>query len=570
MNKKLIFILIVAFLLRFFKLGEVPFGVSRDEASLGYNAYSVLKTGKDEYGQSFPLAFKAFGEYKAPLYIYLTVPFIALFDLNEFAIRLPGAILGISTVMTIYSLVMLIVKKKEVALACAFFLAVIPWHLQFSRIAYEGTLTVFLVTCATYFFVKSMEKGKYLIISGILFVLTFYSHYSVRAFIPLYLLSLGIFYFRKVKQFKKEISLTIFVSVLLFLPILPHLTSKAGLLRASYISFTTDQGLTFAINEKRAEHIWNNLKFVVPTKILHNKATEYSKKFVENYISHFDLSFLFIKGDEDKIFTTPHTGLLLFTFLPLLFIGMVALFREKSPYKWVILSWLFLAPLASSLTRLSASSNRAFIMVIPISIVLGLGLVKLIRLMTKSRFGKYVISLLFILIFIEYISYLDNYYVHLLIKNSGDARVGSKELVTTVNNLGYKYDQIWVTNKSGGYIHFLFYLKYPPEKYQKEASLGPLDEFGFGSVLGFDKYKFDRIPKYFDFSQNILFVASFNEEPKDIEPIKKIYNPDGLVKYVIFDTQSVKTYCALCSINSKPDEVNIYGDAVENIQKNSN
>ncbi len=97
-NIQLIVILLAAFILRFFMLGKVPLGVSLDEASLGYNGYSVLKTGRDEYAQKLPLSFKAFGEYKAPLYRYLTIPFIGLFDLNEFSLRLPSAIFGLLTV----------------------------------------------------------------------------------------------------------------------------------------------------------------------------------------------------------------------------------------------------------------------------------------------------------------------------------------------------------------------------------------------------------------------------------------------------------------------------------------
>src|SRR5438094_5460326 len=109
-------ILVLSVFLRFYLLGSNPPSIDWDEASLGYNAYSILKTGADEYGNKFPLSFRSFDDYKPPLYIYLTVPSIALFGLNEFSIRLPSAILGITAVMATYFLVLQILdswQKKE-------------------------------------------------------------------------------------------------------------------------------------------------------------------------------------------------------------------------------------------------------------------------------------------------------------------------------------------------------------------------------------------------------------------------------------------------------------------------
>ena len=95
-NKKiLIVIIILAAILRFWKLGENPPALYWDEASLGYNAYSILKTARDEHGEFMPLSrFIAFGDYKPSGYIYASVPFIALFGLNEFSIRFASALAG--------------------------------------------------------------------------------------------------------------------------------------------------------------------------------------------------------------------------------------------------------------------------------------------------------------------------------------------------------------------------------------------------------------------------------------------------------------------------------------------
>ena len=87
MDKKTIIILtiivLISLFLNIFKQNTSPGCFNSDEASFGYNAYSILKTGGDEYGNFMPLRLKSFGDFKMPVYSYLSVPFIAIFGLNE-------------------------------------------------------------------------------------------------------------------------------------------------------------------------------------------------------------------------------------------------------------------------------------------------------------------------------------------------------------------------------------------------------------------------------------------------------------------------------------------------------
>ena len=154
-------ILFLAAFLRFYRISSNPPSLYWEEAALGYDAYSILKTGKDWHGNSWPLvAFESFGDYKPSLYFYAAVPSIALFGLNEFAVRFPSAFFGTLTVLLVYFLI----KERRVALVAALLLAISPWHLQFSRIAFESNvglaLNVFFVT----FFLKGLKKPSFLII----------------------------------------------------------------------------------------------------------------------------------------------------------------------------------------------------------------------------------------------------------------------------------------------------------------------------------------------------------------------------------------------------------------------
>src|SRR5438477_12751586 len=87
-------IVLFAFVLRIVNLANVPSSLNWDEVSHGYNAYSILKTGKDEWGFALPTIFRAYGDYKLPVYIYVTAVSEFFFGLNEIAVRLPSVIAG--------------------------------------------------------------------------------------------------------------------------------------------------------------------------------------------------------------------------------------------------------------------------------------------------------------------------------------------------------------------------------------------------------------------------------------------------------------------------------------------
>src|SRR3989304_6475119 len=106
-------ILLFGFFLRFIAIDKIPAGFTPDEASFGYDAYSILNTGKDQWGHTLPLVFESFGDYKSPLYVYITIPSVLVFGLNKFSVRLPNAIIGTLAIYAVYLLVIEIFHNKE-------------------------------------------------------------------------------------------------------------------------------------------------------------------------------------------------------------------------------------------------------------------------------------------------------------------------------------------------------------------------------------------------------------------------------------------------------------------------
>ena len=171
-------ILFLAAFLRFWRLGEVPPSPDWDEAALGYNAYSLLKTGKDEYGTRWPLTLRSYDDYKPPLYAYLTIPSIKLFGLSTFAVRVPAAVIGTLGVLGTYFLTRALTNNISLSFIAMFLLAISPWHIQFSRIAFEANIGVTLNIWGIYFLLKSLQNGRWMPLAAGILGFGFYSYHS--------------------------------------------------------------------------------------------------------------------------------------------------------------------------------------------------------------------------------------------------------------------------------------------------------------------------------------------------------------------------------------------------------
>ncbi|MEK7165183.1 MAG: glycosyltransferase family 39 protein, partial [Patescibacteria group bacterium] len=182
MSKSTIFLLaviFVAFVMRSQNLGNNPPAAYGDEISFAWNAWNILKTGTDEYGVPYPLQFRAFDDYKAPIPVYILVPFLRALGLNTFAVRFPVVLFSVATIWITYLLGKRLINGK-IGLIAAFLLTISSWHLHLSRGFFESTISLFFFVTATYFFVEAKDDLRKLIFSAIFFALTLYSYFTPR------------------------------------------------------------------------------------------------------------------------------------------------------------------------------------------------------------------------------------------------------------------------------------------------------------------------------------------------------------------------------------------------------
>src|SRR3989344_6633959 len=261
----LIGIFLVASILRLWKLAEVPVSLFGDELDVGYHAYSILKTGRDYSGNFMPLHFHSLAEWRTPFYLYSSVPTVAIFGISALGVRLPAAIFGILTIPVFYFLVREIRNNYleirnlpaqaglDLEIIAAALLALSPWHIQYSRAAFEVTQMIFFLLLGLWLFLKSTrEKGKHLWISATSFALLPWIYSTSKLFAPMLLAFLFLVWFKQIIKFpKKQIIYAVIALAVVGSPIALSTIFGGGSARFSYIGVFTDPTIETEVGAAR-------------------------------------------------------------------------------------------------------------------------------------------------------------------------------------------------------------------------------------------------------------------------------------------------------------------------------
>ena len=443
------FVLAIFLITRIFKIAEIPPSVYWDEASIGYNAFSIATDLKDEWGEKLPLHFRAFGEFKLPVYIYSVAVLVKAIGLNEYAVRLPAVFYSLGTLIIVYLLIKKITDKEGVAILASFILCVSPWFFIFTRTGYEATAGIFFFLLGTYLYLLFNKNKYYLLGATFSFILSFYSYNSFRIIIPIWMVLLFIYRFREIKEIRKHLPILILSLVLFLISLIPV-----------YRLYRFDTG---------------GARFA---------QVEISSKldFVKNYFSHFAPNFLFLKGDANPRSQIPGHGELYFFEIPLILLGLLAIFKSKNVLYFLPLAALLIAPIPAALTKESPHALRALLAAPSYAMISALGVYFL-----RENIKK-ISSIILLIVIVAYCSSFELYITDFITKYSAE----------TAADWQYQYKEIFANQKSGvvtdkyaqPYIFALYYLKYPPEKFREEVKLNPVNEWGFSKVASFNGFEF--------------------------------------------------------------------------------
>lgn len=438
-SKYLIFLIVIlAFVLRFYKLGEVPQGFHQDEVSQSYNSFSILKTGHDRYGQFLPILFRSFGSYQPPIYTYLTPIPIYLFGNTIFAARSTSAIFGVFTVILTYLLVGLLSKKKykeNLALISSFVVAVSPWAIHFSRRVVEGNLGLSFFLLALYLFIRSIKEIKYIIPASVILGISTHAYYSERL-IAVIFLPFFLFFFKN--YFLKHKKWVIYGLLSFGLTLLPHVV-------------TVFSG-AFAARLDQVGTAGNGLLFFV--------------EFVKHFVGYFSPLYLFSDAGSGLARVSPNLGVFFNWFFVPFLVGLYFLtkFIDKKYIKFLLIfAGILLIPV--SLTGDIFYPLRALEFFWLLSIIIAIGILEVGSVFKNILFKWMVLSVLIIYsLFNFYVSYF------VLFQHETTENVGNT-YITLSNKLNeYKDYKIILdsTRDPATGLRIAYFRSYDPRKLQQK------------------------------------------------------------------------------------------------------
>lgn len=548
MSNKLSLAIIVCFalLLRLWNIESVPPALNWDEVSHGYNAYSILETGKDEWGVPMPYSFRAYGDYKLPVYVYLTAVSEKIFGLNEFSVRLPSVLAGTLSVLFVYLLALEMFKRQDEAILSAFLMAILPWSFFLSRIALEANVSMAMVVTAVYLFLKGIARPRILIASFAIFGISMWTYNSARVFVPLLLIGLVVIFRRELAKLAKNeakvIGFALCVLAILVIPVFIQFSQEAGVARYKNVQII-DDGAIAQIEERRNE---SNLPVLI-SRIIYNRPAYFGFRFIGGYLGHFGINFLFLKGGDNFQFSVPGHGILYLVNAPFLLIGFwFFLKRRNNRENALTLLWLFIAPVAASLTREAPHVLRSILMLPPLVLLVSVGTVYSFKKIFKSN--RVFIFVYVVILSISFADYIYSYTSTYRNRYSQVWQYGYKQIAELVREKYDNYEKIIITKKYGEPHEFmLYYMNWPPGRYLADKSRIQFSQSNWYWTDKFDKFYFVNdwdIPRNgakftlesgteIECASCLLVTAG--SSPENWKKLDTVYFLDGSVAFEIYE-----------------------------------
>ena len=513
----LILIFVFGFILRSIYINKFPPSLNWDEVSHGYNAYSLLKTGRDEWGSPLPLIFRAYGDYKLPLYIYLTIPSVFIFGLNPFSVRLVSLIAGSLIPVLAYLIVKKILpQNQKLPLFAALITLLSPGTIFLSRIALEANLFA-LLFCLSFYLLISRKYP----LSAFVYGLSLFAYNSSRVLLQFFILSL-IYFLARHKYHLKKNFYRFLPFLLLTLLTIWQMFNQSGQARYQWVSLL-DSGSINRINELRQTY----------PRFLVNKLTYFTFTAGKNYLKHFNPLYLFFNGGSHYQFNIPQFYLLSSLLIPFLILGLIHLLKnfKNHPEYQLLLFWFLVSPIPSAITRDAPHVLRSILFIPSTIIIIAIGFSRLD--FYRPKFSYFCLTFVLVLSQIQfwpkYIQYRQTY--------ASSWQYGYQQAVDYVKSIYSDYDQILVTKKYGEpHEFFLFYWPWNPSVYQNDSAKIWDYHANWYWVDKFDKFQFindweikdKTITPTLTKNQNTLLITSpENYNQHNSQLLKTIYYPDG-------------------------------------------
>ena len=539
----LVSIILVSFLLRFYQLGLVPNGITVDEADVGYNAFLILKTGKDVYDRSYPLFFQSFDVYQPSFQIYASIPAIYLFGLNDISIRIIPAFIGVLSTILFYFIAKLLFPKQTKLTVLAFLLITLsPWNIAISR---GNLVTVEVIFLYFLFFVLFLygiyKNAKVLPFSFIFLGLTIYAYHIAIIYLPLLLILLAIIY---KKELVKHWSLALLSITVVFVVTIPAILFYQNPITHNRFDTVTSLTPDITLPTSIAEMENDNNSLI--SKILHNRRLVYANVLFDTYFDYFNLDYLFINSKNIRYFYVNYVGIFYFIELPFVIYGLKILLQRRQQVDQLLLGLLLIGPIPAAFALGSPFVHRAPILLFAIQMISAVGIAGILKDIgsKKINYGSYYLLVIYLIYSIGVLHFTHQYFVHspreFTSELDNSAWFSSvKNVIPIINANENKYDKVvftWSKTKLVPAVYFLFYNQIDPKILQAKARKWTNEPPSYKQIYNqIGNIEFRPINWETDqFLKNTLFVGYPSEFPNDINSvIARTFTPNGQSHFLI-------------------------------------
>jgi len=529
----------LALFVRVFRLGETPYGFHIDEAKAGWNAYSILETGRDDKGNVLPLYYDSFGDFRPTGLFYTIIPSLLVWGRNIFAVRFPVALFGALTMFPVIFIFKELRKKSLIlGMMASVFLALNPWHIVASRSTSESVISIFFSLWGIYFLLKSFCQKDYknVVYSIVFFVLSYFFYHSIRVLAPTFVLAIiltkkyclrkKVFYFQPMIVF-----LMLLVTTLLFM------SGKEARGRMSQVSLKSDFKVLYEITKMPTEE---GPGHVIRARVFHNKIASYMRRFAEEYKEYFGTSFLLGETAKPVRYTVPYVALLTYFEFLLFVLGLFWVSKKKEML--TVLFLLVLAPIPAAVTIEDTPNLQRAIFMIPfLMIIMAYGGYGLFKLPKRLRWvlGCFVFGYL-----TNFIYFWHMYFIHQKMSLASYYRNGGNvELVKRLVDVKDNYQKIILTNSPDNLYPWLAFLGgYEPGDFNQSLKIDKGEEQRFENfVFSTSKCPLNSaLEKNIKNGNDVLFVdaegCAIENKFKSLveaETVETIFRPDSSPPYYL-------------------------------------
>ncbi len=467
-------IFITGVFVRVYQFDKIPDGLNQDEASIGYEAYSILTSGADRNGYNYPIHFVSWGSGQNALYAYLTIPFVKVFGLNVFSVRIVNVLFSLLTLFIFYLIIKQHFKQNKFLLFAIFLFVINPWSIMSARWGLESNIFPAIILLSAFFIIKAYTKNHVFLPIAILFLaISLYAYGTAYFFVPFFILGI-VFFVKPAISFKNVILISsIAIFIILSYPILKFIL-------INHFDLPPSNNTIFSIPKLEANRT---------TTIFNLFSTQFFNEFIKNAARFTNI--IFNQSDGNLYNSIPATGTIYHISVFFCFVGFFFYFSEKTSRTLIsniFMVWLIVAIIMAF--TINSNINRLNIIFYPLIFFTSDGVYRLTNLL-KINLKKPIFNSIILIYSILFAVFTGTYFDILLTKKEATFSKGIDKALVYANSI-YHNDTIIVSNDylNMPYIYISFYKKIPSEKFRNEIIYSKKSNSAFREVIGLGKYIF--------------------------------------------------------------------------------